>query len=362
MEQVVSRLSLGLVQLGHRVSVQTLRTCSSPLKETCGGLSIRRAPALDLTRWLGFQQSLSFPLIIEMGKHIRSFKPDVIHAHNLFFRTTEIAALLRTVFPVPLVTTVHLGKVEGGAGVFKLLIRLYESTMGNFILHQSDRLIAVSRAVADHLRTMGNISKPVVVIPNGVDTSQFFPGTGNRNVPPTILFVGRLVPNKGPDVLLRAIPAVLAAHPHARFLFAGDGPMWSQLHKMASSMGIVDKIKFLGLCHDVPQLMREAAIFVRPSTLEGMPLTVLEAMASGLPVVATPAGGIPEILTNGVNGYLFPVGDSQALSKAIISLLDSPSLSEEMGSRGLQRAASSYGWESAVKQTERIYIEETGCR
>ena len=104
--------------------------------------------------------------------------------------------------------------------------------------------------------------------------------------------------------------------------------------------------------------MRQAALFVRPSSLEGMPLTVLEAMASALPVVATPVGGTPELLEDGVHGYLIPVGDSAALANSIIRLLDDRCLAAEMGQRGRELVEDSYTWDAVADQTERVYAAE----
>lgn len=356
-EQVVSRLSEGLVKRGHTVAVQTLRTCPAPATEVKGALTIRRVSAIDLTPWLGLQQAVSLSLLISTYRLIRQFKPDVIHAHNLFFRTTEVAALLRMVYHIPLVTTMHLGKAEGNSSVFNMLVTIYESTMGRFILRRSNRVIAVSSAVAEHLRTITSGAESVRVIPNGVDTGIFSPRYNRQDMPQKILFVGRLVSNKGPDVIIRAAPEVLSRHPQAQFIIVGNGPLRKRLEQQVRSLGISDNVKFLGNRLDVPQLMRDAALFVRPSTLEGMPLTVLEAMASGIPVIATPVGGTPEILHDGVNGYSVRVGDSSGLAGAIIALLDNSSLAEEMGRRGREIAVSGHSWDSIVSRNERVYLE-----
>lgn len=355
-EQVVSRLVDGLLLRDHTIAVQTLRTCSAPSSEKKGALSIYRAPAVDLTFRLGVQQTLSLTLLAATDRLIRTFKPDVVHAHNLFFRTTEVAAFLRMLYDIPLVTTLHLGKAEGDGSALNFMVRLYESTAGRLILQRSDCLIAVSRAVAEHVRDIVNDSQEVRVIPNGVDTGLFYPHNNGRKEQ-VVLFVGRLVPNKGPEALIRAVPEVLRRHPQAQFLMVGEGPLRNRLQNLAYSSGISRNIKFPGVRHDIPQIMRDAALFVRPSTLEGMPLTVLEAMASGLPVVATPVGGTPEIVSDGINGYLVPVGDSAALAGTINKLLDSPSLAETMGSRGRERAVAGYSWDSVVEKTERAYVE-----
>jgi len=104
--------------------------------------------------------------------------------------------------------------------------------------------------------------------------------------------------------------------------------------------------------------MRQATVFVRPSTLEGMPLTVLEAMASGLPVIATPVGGTPELIEDGINGYLVPVDDHVALANSIVRLLDDPLMGKSMGQRGRELVEANHTWDAMAVQTERVYLEE----
>ena len=132
------------------------------------------------------------------------------------------------------------------------------------------------------------------------------------------------------------------------------------LQEQAQQTGVSKSVQFLGMRHDVPELMCQSALFVRPSSLEGMPLTVLEAMASGLPVVATPVGGTQELVDDGVHGRLVPVGDSEALAKAVIELLDEPSLAKEMGRRGHHLVEEGYSWDRVVEQTEQVYEQVMG--
>ena len=356
MERVAAKICEGLIRRGHSVAVLTLRTCSAPAVEVDGALTIYRVPAADLTSKLGVQFAVSARVYDAIARLIRRFHPDLVHAHNLFFRTTEAGALLRLLFRVPLITTLHLGKPAGG-GLFNMMVQIYEATMGKFITCRSDHLTAVSRAVAEHAREIGGYKTPLTVIPNGVDTSIFFPRLGQTDGRQKILFVARLVPNKGPETLLRAVPAVLANHPQAEFLLVGDGPLLNKLQEQTRQNGIGHAVHFLGTRTDVPELMRESGIFVRPSTLEGMPLTVLEAMASALPVIATPVGGTPELVQDGVNGYLMPVGDSNMLAESIIKLLDNTALARKMGKYGREMVGTSYSWEAVVEQTERVYTE-----
>ena len=139
----------------------------------------------------------------------------------------------------------------------------------------------------------------------------------------------------------------------------GEGPLLGRLKKEARKLGVEREVSFLGTRHDVPELMRQTDVFVRPSSLEGMPLTVLEAMASGLPVVATPVGGTTELIEEGVNGHLFPVGDYLALANSINRVLDNPTEAANMGGRGRTLVESRYTWDQALDKTEQVYLKVT---
>ncbi len=177
-ERVTSELATGLVRRGHRVSVLALRTCPAPRLESSGLLTIHRSPAIDLTRFAGVQVAVSLAVWADARKLIREFRPEVVHAHNLFFRTTETAAWLKRGPGVPLVTTLHLGRAEGGGRCLNLLVRAYEGTAGRYIIKRSDHLIAVSEAVADHARRIAGNGIPLTVIPNGGDAGLFHPRPG----------------------------------------------------------------------------------------------------------------------------------------------------------------------------------------
>ena len=361
-EHVTSMLCKGLVQRDHTVFAMAVRTCPSPLKETDDGLTIHRIRGIDLTPRLGLQQTASIQAMYSIARAIREFKPDIIHAHNLFFRTTEAIALLKPFIKVPLVTTLHLGKLESEGRIFSALVKTYESTMGSFIVRRSDHVIAVSNAVADHARSISHASTPITVIPNGVDAHIYHPPRNGKPPVKTVLFVGRLISNKGPEILIKSIPWVLLRHPGTQFVFIGDGPLLDRLKTKAAQMDILHAVSFLGARHDVPDQMRRATLFVRPSFTEGMPLTVLEAMASALPVIATPVGGTPELLRDTACGHLVPVGDSYALSSAIVDLLDNRFAAIEMGNLGRELVQDGYSWESIVEQTECVYEEEINRR
>jgi glycosyltransferase involved in cell wall biosynthesis len=134
---------------------------------------------------------------------------------------------------------------------------------------------------------------------------------------PLVLTVGRFTPQKNYPALLDAVPAVLTVHPEARFVWVGQGPLWDRLHSTVQTLGLARYVHLVGQRSDVPRLMAAADLFVLPSQFEGLPLVVLEAMASGLPVVGTRVCGIEEAVVDGVTGRLVSCDDIQALAEAI---------------------------------------------
>lgn len=354
-EQVVAQLSKHLVRRGHQLKVLSLRTRPAAWSENCEGVEIQRIRAADLTAFIGVQTTWSWDIYRAMWNAIRQFKPDIVHAHNLFFRTTESACLPRMRDGSRLVTTVHLGRVTGGSLGLRTITGVYERLIGRWIIRRSDRLIAVSTAVADHARSLGARPDRLDVIRNGVDLDVFRPPCVPREGPPRILFVGRLVPNKGPDLLVRAAPKVLEKHPNAEFVICGDGPMRASLEREVASRNIAHAFRFLGLVHDVPEIMRGGTVLVRPSTLEGMPLSVLEAMASGLPVIATRVGGTPELVKHGIHGFLFDPGDVSGLVGHLLVLLGNPHIAAAFGAVGRRAVESGWSWAQMAEYTEQTY-------
>jgi glycosyltransferase involved in cell wall biosynthesis len=255
------------------------------------------------------------------------------------------------------VTTLHLGSVRRLGGASGLLASSYERTLGRAIVRSSDRLIAVSNAVARHALRLGARPDAVRVISNGVDIGRFRPGDGQRKDAFRIACVGRLIFNKGPQYLVEAAPEVLLACPEAEFVFVGDGPLRPHLEKRARQLGVSHKLTFLGTRPDVASILRTCQVLVRPSLLEGMPLTVLEAMACGLPVVATPVSGTAEIVRHGESGLLVPAADPAALSRAILRLMADEPLREAQGRMGRRLVELGYSWDAVAARTSAVYRE-----
>lgn len=171
-----------------------------------------------------------------------------------------------------------------------------------------------------------------------------------------ILFLGRLAERKSPETLLRAAPLVLERHPHARFIFAGDGNVNLYKH-MAKDLGVADSCGFTGWVsgRDREGLFLGCSIFCLPSKSEGMPMSLLESMAHGLDCISTPVGGIPRVINDGVNGFLVDVEDHEALADRILCLLDCPRLKKTLGEAGRSAVTESFGMAGFAQKIMNAY-------
>jgi glycosyltransferase involved in cell wall biosynthesis len=227
-----------------------------------------------------------------------------------------------------------------------------------------ERLDAVtfpSRAAAE-LATRWGMRAAAHVISNGIDVSRFrpapagAPGPGPRRpASPVILYVGRLDPDKGLETLVRAMPWV-RSRDAADLVLCGTGVAAPALRRLARASGVAEAIRFIGFVDDerLPELYRAATVFAMPSANELQSLATLEAMASGLPVVAADALALPELVRPDDNGLLFPAGDHRALGDRIVRLLSDPAARSRMGSAA-RATAERHRIETTLDAFERLY-------
>jgi sugar transferase (PEP-CTERM/EpsH1 system associated) len=226
-----------------------------------------------------------------------------------------------------------------------------------FLMRQAarfcQRFVCVSHDSARYMIEQGIPATRVQTIWNGIDLTRFaYQGPCDDG---PIVTVARLSPEKDIATLLRAVPPVLAAFPEARFEIAGDGPCRAELAQLAAGLGIQERVTFHGEMRDIPALLARARLFVLPSQSEGISLTLLEAMARGLPVVTTQVGGSPEVVEQGVTGVLVPPRDPAALAHAITPMLADPPRARQMGLAGRQRVETCFDILKVTAQYESLY-------
>lgn len=216
-----------------------------------------------------------------------------------------------------------------------------------------DALIVLSEEWRDWVLENVCTPKKLIVMHNGVSLPPLACDPSSHQ---GVLFLGRLDACKSPDVLLRASKASLRKHPEAKLIFGGDGHP-EHYWEIADKLGIADRCEFLGwvVGEDKERLFSRAGVYCLPSKNEGMPMSVLEAMAHGIPTVSTPVGGVPQVIEDSVDGFLFPVDDENRLSEIIDQLLESPELRKRIGSAGRAKIAARFDIEASVRQLVSLY-------
>jgi glycosyltransferase involved in cell wall biosynthesis len=273
---------------------------------------------------------------------IHNHPPAILHVNDMWWVPHTLRAAAGTGIPV----AAHVRQEIEPAKV-----RRYE-------LHRADMVFAVSRAVLEALEEGGVPRHRLCLLHSGVE-----PGTTNDQailarhlgLPATARIIGtvaNLFPRKGFDIMLRALPTILAAVPDMQYVIigGGDAEYKAALRRLVSELGVGGHVHFLGYQKSVEPYLAGFELYVHPALMEGFGLAVLEAMALGKPVVATRTGGLPEIVDNGTTGILVSAGDTAALAGAVISLLTDPARASSMGRAGKKRASECFSLEGMMAQ------------
>jgi glycosyltransferase involved in cell wall biosynthesis len=307
-----------------------------------------RMPGLNGWVWLRF--------LLQLCWVIYRRRVDLIHVNS--YVPGNYARLAAALMQVPIVIDHWHGFTR-----FNRKRRLICRVLGRF----TDLSIAVSRGVRDYLlEQVGPDPAKVRVVPNGVDVAAIDaarPGPlvrrelGLPEDSPVIGLVGRLDHwGKGHKELFTAMAQIRARHPvHA--LIVGGGRRAAEVRQLAASLGLAEVVHFLGPRSDVPDLLNAMDVFVLPSYSEGVSLALLEAMAAGLPVIATAVGGLPEVVTDGENGLLIPPRDPGALAGALERLLSDPAWARQLGANARGHVRAHYSLERLGREISKIYEE-----
>lgn len=287
-------------------------------------------------------------------------RPDILH--TWMFHANVPGRVLGWVARVPAVISSERTMNQESA----TRRRLNRATAG-----LADRIVCVSQSVRTYAQQeIGLPADKLVVIPNGIDLASYtlrdaaMENAGARvaNQPVRLISVGRLEHVKGVDTLIEAASLLARKQSDCPWLLTivGDGSLRSALEANVLERGLASHITFLGDRQDVPALLAQNDLFVLASRAEGMPNAALEAMASGLPVVATTVGGTPEVVVDGATGLLTPPNDPAAFAGALATLLAQPAVAQRMGLAGRARVEEHFSLAATVRQTEDLYRELIG--
>lgn len=292
-------------------------------------------------------------------RRIRNSGCQIVHTHSGCWAKVAIACAW--------IPTVKLVYTDHGRAFPEIRDRIFWDRIS---VKFTDKVVAVGEPLRDYLINIVRLpATKVMTIRNGIDTERFAPSKSTRELvrmdlgyspdQVVIAIVARLAPVKNHRLLINSFAALSKSHPAARLLIIGDGELRGELERQAATLALGDRIKFTGDRNDVDQLLTGADIATLSSLSEGISLTLLEAMAAGLPVIATNVGGNPTIISEGREGFLVPV-ETSAYAAALARLLDSESLRTSLGRAARETVIRNWSVHQMAAQYEELYAELVG--
>ncbi len=345
-EAVVASLARTLPSLGIESCVGHVRYAGTPgifrLEE--------RLPGVDVVA-LEHRGRLDPAFILRLRDAMKRLGIDAIHSHG--YKCDVYGRAAARLLRLPTVSTCHLWTRATRA------LRAY-AKLDAMALRGFDSVVAVSRPIFEELKNCGISESRLCLIPNGIGTRQLSGGQGvfRSGLDSNAIVFGaacRQVAAKGVDVLLQAAVPVLVRIPNARFLVAGDGPKLEEYRALSSRLGIDDKVNFLGRCNAMADFYASLDVFVLPSLDEGLPIALLEAMATGLPVIATTVGSVDDAVRHRRNGLLIPPGDLPALEEAMVALAASREQRVNLGAAARQEVLARHTETQMVESYAGLY-------
>jgi glycosyltransferase involved in cell wall biosynthesis len=365
--RVVAELSKQLVKQDCEVHVVTADHPGAPEHQDDNGVQVHRVKTQtdwtpDFLTWVG---RLNFGLLQYAIELNRKQPFDIVHAHD--WMVTDAAWTMKKGFGLPLVATMHATEAGRMHGLHNDLQR-YISQMEWRLTYESWKVIVNSQHMHRELQNLFKMpADKMAVIPNGIDPDhfdfEFDAGPLKRQYASEhqkiVLFVGRMVREKGVHVLLQAAQSILAAVPGTQFLMVGTGYYLDDMKNLANNLGISHNCHFLGYVsdYDLLRLYKAADVVVIPSLYEPFGIVALEGMAAQVPVVTTDAGGLVDFVEHGQTGITTYAGDIGSLSWGILEVLRNPGLADHLRKIAYDRVKNIYNWKVIAKQTRELYEE-----
>ncbi len=303
--------------------------------------------------------------VISLARIIRKERPDIVHTHTS--KAGIVGRAAARIARVPVVIHEPHGHVfHGYYGKFKTGVFI---ALERWFSRWSDRIVMLtSNEQADHIALRIAPADKFVTIHSGIDYTQMLNDSSAPGALRTPLSIdkdakvigtlGRLVDIKGQIHLINAMPEILSQVPNAHLVLVGSGPLREDLQRSAEALGVGARVHFAGYRSDIAACLKDIDVFVLPSLNEGMGRVLVEAMVMSLPLVASDICGIRDLVQDGRNGRLTPVGDSGAIARAVVEILNGPDLAVRMGEAGYRIAVPGYGVEAMIEQTQSLYRSE----
>jgi len=364
-EKVSYEQSKRLTESGYEIDVLTSKI-KGQNEHPAKGIRVFAYPSLKLAERFG----VPYPILTvqaykKFAKVIK--KCDLVHAHGHVYMSSYLAGKIAKKYKKPFIVTQHNTFIDYKSWL-NTLEHLNDLTIGKSVLKHADRILTVSKETMKYVLRLGADKTKTSVMYNGVDTNCFHPvkkGESRKKLGlpkkrKIIFSARRLVYKNGIDTLIESAHLVARNNPDILFVVAGKGPSRKLIEDSIKELGIENNIKLTGFVPDelLPVYYNAADYFVLPSASgEGLPLVLFEAMACGLPVIATTVGGTPEIINHMKNGVLVPPRNPEAMAEALSKLLAEEKLGPTIGEEAKKNVEDRFTWEENLRQLKEIYNE-----
>ncbi len=364
--RVVHDLSKRLIKDGHEVHVVTYREGNLPEFENDKGVKVHRVDnyMINPNNFIDWIMQMNFNLIAKANELIaKEGNFDVIHAHD--WLVTYAAKTLKNSYNIPLVATIHATEAGRNSGIHDEVQRYINDTEWLLTYEASEVLVNSNYMKNELQRLFGLPYEKINVVPNGVNLTTFnnverdydFRRKYALDNEKIILFMGRLVYEKGIQHLIAAMPKILSRYHDSKLIIAGKGGMLDELKAQVRNLNIENKVYFTGYLDSkqVCKMYKAADISVFPSTYEPFGIVALEAMLAGVPTVVSDVGGLNEIVEHRVNGMKSYAGNPNSIADSILELLFNPQLCNNVVKQAKLKVKNEYNWTKIAQDTHFVY-------
>ncbi|MGY5875925.1 MAG: N-acetyl-alpha-D-glucosaminyl L-malate synthase BshA [Candidatus Thorarchaeota archaeon] len=367
---LATRLGQKLAEKGHIIHFITSQRPFSLMWEQTQGVFVDLVDSFDYPLFRNTGPPYTMALTSKIIKIARDSKLDLIHSHYAIPHAMS-AYMAREIAGIPYVVTLH------GSDVHTLGIDPAYMPVVKHTVEQADGVTAVSEFLKKKAQNELGIERDIQVIPNFIDVESFVPKGGfklivesgcvsirkneeAKEIDPDVrvlLHASNFRKVKRVVELIEIMRIVVDHHPKTKLVIAGDGPTRIEVERKIEALDLCDNIHLLGIKSNIQDIMCSADVFLLNSTLEGMPLVLLESMSCGLPVITTPAGGIPELVRPGKDGIVTEGFEEDEYAQAVIEIIEDDKLRRRMAGSGRQRVIASFSTEKVVPMYEKVFEE-----
>jgi glycosyltransferase involved in cell wall biosynthesis len=364
--RVVHDLSHTFAKQGHEVHVITYQEGDTKEFEKDGDVFVHRVTnyPINANNFIDWVMQLNFCMVEKAADVIKEYgKFNIVHAHD--WLVAYAARAIKKTYKLPLVATIHATESGRNRGIHNNS-QGYVNDVEWMLTYEASNVICNSMFMKNEIKNLfGKPSENVFVVPNGINVNKFegkerdwdFRRNYAADYEKIIFFAGRIVNEKGIQVLLNAAPKILANYPNVKFVIAGRGPCLDELKGLTSYLGLDNKVYFTGYLNDVQitKMYKAIDIATFPSLYEPFGIVALEGMLAGAATVVSDTGGLNEIISHGIDGMKSYAGNPNSLADSILECLFDEKLCERMSKKAHEKVVSEFNWDTISKKTMDVY-------